>query len=325
MNDGHDLELRRRRLNRSYELYLKYRLRGHQLTVGLRDRLTLLAGLVEHQFLPHYFGYLPQWRLFLRGFAGKRILPDFAVVGPLKSGSSDLAVSLLLHPAILTPLAKEFHMTANPRDPSTWAIYYPTERAKRRHAKKHGQALAPYLGPYLQAMDLVYRFAQVIPDAKIILTLRNPVQRFYSHWKWDRFVSGKREVEALPFLANFPEYVEQSLRMFPALRMHTKCGITAIEAGIYWRAVEYWTECFGRDSVMVLDMGEYFRDRNSMLATIYDFIGIPFFEIPAAKNITNENPLKLPPPDDDSLAKLREFYAPHNEKLWTVIGKEFDW
>lgn len=81
----------------------------------------------------------------LRRFGGRRVLPDFGVNAPIKSGTSDLAVSLMLHPNVATPLVKEFW---NP-DPQSWRIYYPTERITARLASRAGRRLAPYFSAFV--------------------------------------------------------------------------------------------------------------------------------------------------------------------------------
>lgn len=317
------IEHKRNRLSRAYQLESEYwrMCNGYRADDDLPSNLQYVAKLLEYQFLPHYFGSPPSWRKLLRKFNGKRTLPDFCVVGPIKSGTSDLAVNILLHPNIMAPLAKEFYMP----DPEEWRIFYPTERQKKEHSRRCGSALSPFLAPYLHKMDLTYKLAQMQPNTKIVLTLRDPVKRVFSQWKWEVFLSGKKNAGELPFLTSFPAYVDKALAVFPEYPMYTACGFDALQTSIYWKAVSYWMECFGHDNVMVLDVADYFFDSNRFLNQIYEFVDLPSFECPASGNKINENPVVLPPPDEESMVKLSEFFKPYNEKLWSLLGKEFDW
>jgi hypothetical protein len=117
-------------------------------------------------------------------------------------------------------------------------------------------------------------------------------------------------------LTVFPEYPMYMARPY---------GFNALQTSIYWKAVNYWMECFGRENVLVLDIADYFYDANQFLGKIYEFVGLPAFEHPVFKNNINENPIKLPPPDEESLSKLNAFFRPYNEKLWLLLSKEFDW
>jgi hypothetical protein len=107
--------------------------------------------------------------------------------------------------------------------------------------------------------------------------------------------------------------------------MFTACGFDPLQTSIYWKAVGYWIECFGKNNVLVLDVQDYFSDRNIFLNKIYDFVGLPPFEMPDFRDKVNENPVILPPPDDESISRLRVFFEPYNQKLWHLLGEEFDW
>lgn len=317
------IEHKRNRLSRAYQLASEYRrmCNGYMTDDELPSKLQFVAKSLEYQFLPHYAGSPPSWRTFLRKFNGKRTLPDFCVIGPIKSGTSDLAVNIMLHPNIMTPLAKEFSIF----DPEEWRIFYPTERQKKEYASHCGSALSPYFAPHLHKMELTYNLSQVRPNTKIVLTLRNPAKRVFSHWKWEVFLFGMKHANELPFLASFPAYVDKAVTVFPEYPMYTTCGFQTLQTSVYWKAVSYWIECFGRDNVLVLDVADYFFDSNRFLGQIYEFVGLPSFECPVFNNRINENPIVLPPPDEESMSKLSEFFKPYNEKLWPLLGREFDW
>lgn len=317
------MERKRELLSRDYARVAEIRMREHGFAKPeeIPSRYHRWRTAIARQFLPHYFGGAPEWRLSLRSLGEKRTLPDFCVVGPIKGGSSDLAVSLLLHPNVMTPLAKEFPM----RNPESWPLYYPRQSEKERHAKLHGMALNPYLAPFINSMELIHNLSRSVPHAKIVITLRNPAQRVYSHWKWDVLLAGAQRAASLPFLSTFPAYVDKCLSVYPEFPMFTASGAGALQTSVYWKAVSLWMEAFGRDNVMVLDIEDYFVDRNSVLSRIHKFVGLPDVAIPEAREKVNENPVRLPPPDQASLEKLRTFFAPHNRKLWDVLGKEFNW
>jgi hypothetical protein len=322
MDDG--IEDRRRKLSRHYELVTVQRMEalGYCPPHRLRSVWKRLAHTVEIQLLPHYFGAVPRWRLYLRECSRRtRTLPDFCVVGAIKSGTTDLAISLMLHPNVMAPLAKEF-WSANPEN---WRLYYPTQKQKQRHLERHGAALAPYFVPALHSMEVAHNLSRVKPDTRIVLILRNPVERTFSQWKWEVFLAGKRRLVNHPFLTTFRTYVDTALELFPESEMPSICGFPVLQTSIYWRNVNYWIKCFGRDNVLVLDVEDYFRDRNGSLRTIQAFVGLPWVPMPAFTHRINENPVPLPPPEEDTMAKLTGFFAPHNEKLWTAIGANFGW
>jgi hypothetical protein len=202
------------------------------------------------------------------------------VIGPIKSGTSDLAVNIMLHPNILPPISKEFSSST----PEEWSIFYPTERQKKIHAMRYGSALSPFFIPCLHQMELAYNLSSINSNKKIVIILRDPVKRFYSHWKWEILHAGKQRSQMLPFLNTFPAYVEKSLSIFPVSPMFTACGFQPLQTSIYWKSVQYWLECFGENNVLILDVDQYFLNKNSFLNEIYDFIGLPPFDLPVYDN-----------------------------------------
>ncbi|WP_150048088.1 MULTISPECIES: sulfotransferase domain-containing protein [Methylomonas] len=319
----HYLYYKRKQLSRSYLLATEYTsiIKGYVPEDKLPSNIEYLSKWIEYQFLPHYFGYVPVWRSFVRKFSGKRTLPDFCVVGPIKSGTSDLAVNIMLHPNVIPPLVKECFSA----DLEKWRMYYPTERQKRKLASKYGIALTPFLAPYLHWMELIYNLSKERPETKVVLTLRDPVKRFYSQWKWEVYMAGKKRSDNLYFLNSFPAYVDKALSVFPDYPMFTTCACDPVQTSIYYKAVSYWIECFGKNNVLVLDAQDYFSDSNNFLNKIYGFVGLPNFATPQFKDRVNENPVVLPPADDESVGRLYEFFEPYNKKLWNILDNEFDW
>ena len=318
-----DLERLREKLSRHYDIVAQIRLEtlGHASPESRVSTLHRFLRATEMQFLPHYFAHPPRWRKLLRRLSRNRTVPDFCVVGPPKCATSDLAVSVLMHPDIIPPLAKEI---PGP-DPENWRLYYHTARQKARHAQRHGLSLSPYLHPSLHWIEVPHTLAQARPGAKIVIVLRDPIKRLYSHWKWELFLSGKTRAERLPFLTTFDAYVDKSLEMHGHGIMFTASGAPGLIHSIYWKAVEDWIECFGRDNVIVLNIADYFSDSIAFMRRIHEFVGLPPMDIPQPRSRTNENPIQAPPPSKHAIARLQDFFSPYNDKLWEVIGEHFDW
>ena len=322
---GHNEELirLRRRLMRHYDIVTQ--MRSETLGYGSpgleSSALNRLWRTVESQFLPHYFAEPPRWRKYLRRISPHRTLPDFCVIGPPKCATSDLAVTVLLHPNVMPPLAKEFPCA----NPDLWRLYYSTVREKRRFAARRGLALSPYLHPSLHWMEVPYSLSCTKPDMKIVIVLRDPIKRLYSHWKWELFLAGKTHAARFSFLSNFSEYIDKSIEMHGNGLMYTASGAQGLIHSIYWKSVETWIECFGRSNVLVLNISEYFSQQERFMNRLYDFVGLPQTSVPKFDARTNENPLQTPPADKATVSKLEEFFAPYNEKLWSVIGKKFVW
>ena len=320
--DNHRLQL----FTRSYDLISEYRRMKYSNRHFLLNLPRRLAIMIEYQFLPHYFSVPPRWRLKLRKMFGKRTLQDFAVIGPIKGGSSDLTCHLLAHPCMMVPLAKEiFTKIKDSNNIEKWRPYYPTVRQKKRVAKIHKKALSGFFAPYLHMYRLINGLYSGNQNMKIVIILRDPVKRAYSHWKWEVFLAGKDLVAKLPYLQKFSNYVELALKLFPEFPMDTICGLPFLQTGIYPKAVKLWIDRFGVDNVIVLNISDYFFSRNLVLGQIQEFLEITRLELPQLQTKINENPMQLPAPDEKSNRMLAEFYEPYNRELFKLIEKEFEW
>ncbi len=68
-----------------------------------------------------------------------------------------------------------------------------------------------------------------------------------------------------------------------------------------------------------------FTERRQTLDRIQVFLDLPNAVIPQYSAKVNENPIPLDPPDDATQTALAEFYAPYNERLYELLGRDFGW
>lgn len=285
----------------------------------------LIKGGIEYQFLPYYFSDVPSWRLSLRKLLSQeRVAPNYVMTGPSKSGSSDLVSHLLLHPNVMPPLAKEAKM----HKVKNWRMCYPTINEKRElEAKVGGPVRCGYLDPELHRLDVMERLYELNPNCKVIITLRDPVDRAYSYWKWEIFIGGRTlsVQRKRVYFQSYSSYIDRAIDLFPSVPMESVTGSQVLANGIYYKAVEQWINRFGKENVMVLDVAEYFKDRQPVFEKIQNFLEIPVVNIPELDAKINENPIKMPLAGQETKSKLAEFYRPYNQKLFDLLGSEFEW
>jgi Sulfotransferase domain len=310
---------RRQRLILDYQLQTHAKLEAYSTAPRWTKRtVSHCFASFRRQFLPHYYWSPPGWRIWIRQLTKERALPDFCIIGPMKSGTSDLAVTIMSHPNVLCPLVKEFSST----DPLAWKPFYPTVRAVRRHARRHGVALCPFVGPCLHCLDIPITLSALQPQTKIIINLRNPVDLTFSMWKWTVLHTERRLVERVPYLTTFSAYVDKAIEVFPLAP--APFG-SALHHGIYATSVAHWLSYFGHQNVRIFDVAEYFTDRNSYFEHLEGFLGLPHVQLPRRLPVANPNPLEELGAVPETSAKLRRFFDSYNRSLWDVIGTVYSW
>ena len=115
--------------------------------------------------------------------------PNFFMVGAPKTGTSSFFNYLSEHPDIFLPAVKELHYFSYPEVSDTYYdIPFVTSESEylrlfdgRRNEKMAGDLSPSYLFQS-RAAERILRFQ---PDARIIISLRNPIKRAISHYLMD--------------------------------------------------------------------------------------------------------------------------------------------
>jgi hypothetical protein len=263
--------------------------------------------------------------------ADLRPLPDFLLIGAKRSGSTSLFRYLLDHPQVsslfpsarILPLADEtkgvhyFDRDAG-RSARWYRSHFPTRIARR--GRIVGEA-SPY---YLFRPGCADHASVVVPDATLLVVLRDPVERAWSHWKEQT----RNGVETLPFADAIESEstriagVEERLRADPTLRDHAHEHLSYRLQGEYVRGLRPWVERFGRDRLHVVWSADLFGDPEPTFARVCAFLGIP----PVARDEWEVwNAADAAPIEPALEASLREHYEPLDRELAELVGEDPPW
>jgi len=150
-------------------------------------------------------------------------LPDFLVIGALKAGTTYLDELLRDHPELCLPATVkevEFFTRHYDRGPAWYA---------RRFAKCGSRRAGEVSPQYLSDPRCPARIHELLPDARLLVSLRDPVQRAYSQYKHWVQVSGYGG-DFEQYLTDHPGAIDEGryfdllsryLELFPAERLHT--------------------------------------------------------------------------------------------------------
>ena len=257
-----------------------------------------------------------------------RRLPDFLVIGVVKGGTTSIYKYMVQHPMIASATAKEIHYfkrkffaTHN----SYWyRSHFPLSQTLTRSLKLTGEASPEYFhNP--EAPQNIY---QLVPEAKLILLLRNPIDRAYSHYEMNMKNRKKKlgldphktftqivhdEIEILKF--NRPS--DQASKMFE----REPLGFTYLGSGMYIYSLRNWFQVFPKEKILILKSEDLFDNPEILMNQVFEFLGLdPFKANYSPLNVGDYTKL------DASLRKnLLEFFQPYNEALFAYLNRDFDW
>lgn len=265
--------------------------------------------------------------------------PDFLLIGTKRGGTTSLYYDILKLPQVATlfpsarllPKANEtkgihFFDSNYQRGESWYRSYLPTRWARSRgSARCGGRVVVGEASPYYLFQPLAAeRAAAMVPNAKLIALLRDPVERSYSHWKERR----RNDAEPLDFAAAIaaePSRLageEERLRSDPSYYSYAHEQQSYLAQSNYARSLKPWIERFGRENLLVVVSEEYYADPASALDQVADFLGISRGAAPVGEHRNAAAGTDL---DPDLRDELRRTFAPDIAELEQMIGRTLPW
>jgi hypothetical protein len=190
----------------------------------------------------------------------------FLICGAQKAGTTTLAAYCREHPALGMPEEKELHFFDRDENFASAPDY------DQYHHHFQGLDSSTLLGEatpiYMYWPQASERIHQYNADMKLLVVLRNPVDRAYSHWQMEYH----RGLETLDFGTAIREE-EQRLQKAG----ETRRVWSYIDRGHYPGQLDKLFSLFGRDQVLVLQSEKLKSAYQDVLAQVSDFLGIAAF------------------------------------------------
>ena len=189
--------------------------------------------------------------------------PNFMVVGAAKSGTTSLCNYLAQHPQVFVTNPKEPHFFVKEKPIGktvrTWEEYLELyDGAEKFQAR--GEGSVGYLYCWEEASARIKEF---LPSCKIIIILRNPIERAYSMY-WHNVRDGRENL-------SFEEALQaEEMRVRHCWEMsyhYTRLGFTA-------KAVEHYFGVFGRDNVHVVVYESFLKNMKQEMMQTFKFLGV---------------------------------------------------
>ncbi len=272
--------------------------------------------------------------------------PDFLVIGSQKAGTTSLHRVLDQHPEVFVPQKKELNFFFLEDEYRKGLTYY--ERCFESDVpgiKARGEASPGYICH----PEAPRRIREAIPDVKLLLTVRNPIDRAYSQY-WDNrrqlAEPSTWEQAVEPLLAD-PHFVPEDGRR------------GYISRGVYMPYIRRYLDLFPREQLLVVVLDDLAADPHAVHRRIFEFLGVdPEIQIGGEKRnpaatfsnpparwlfahpaVTRylprtarrlllrgrKTPFRPPPMGSQTRSMLVEFYRPWNAELETFLDRQLEW
>jgi hypothetical protein len=269
-----------------------------------------------------------------------RVMPDFLIIGGQRCGTSSLYYYLTEQHGIRSAATKEVHYFDDfyTRGIHWYRAQFPTSAYKYyvEHVRNH-QFVAGEASPYyIFHPHAPRRISEVLPDIKLILLLRNPIDRAYSqHW-----LEVKGRYETLSFEGGIKCEQERIAgereKMMSDEHYHSfkHRRYTYLSRGIYIDQIEYWLNFFPREQFLFLKTEDLYSTPASIVRQTLEFLGIPRKEIDTNREYKKYKvPSKTgyrakdsaPKMDPTTRQYLVEYFKPYNARLYEFLGRDLEW
>jgi hypothetical protein len=257
------------------------------------------------------------YRTYGRATAGARPLPDFLILGAQKAGTTALYAYLRWHPDITGPSFKEVSFFDR--------HYARGERWYRAHLPVRRRGIIGEASPsYLFHPLAPERVARLIPHARLIALLRNPVDRAFSHYQHE-VALGREPLSFENAIAREDERMQGEVeRMLddPSYFSYAWWNYTYLARGRYAEQLERWFAAFPRDHLLVLLTDELAGDASGTYLSVLDFLGAGERSLDSYPRIFERDYGEM---HDDTRARLEQQFAEPNRRLASLLERDLPW
>ncbi len=258
-----------------------------------------------------------------------RMAPGFVLAGGQRCGTTSLFRALLEHPAILGPVHHKginyFDINYD-RGPDWYQGHFPLRSVASLRTRRADEEAMTFdaSGYYMYHPAAADRLASDLPGIKVMVMLRDPVERAFSAYKHE-FARGFETETFEGALALEDERVEPEL-----IRMAGDPGYASFahrhqsyrRRGYYAEQIERFTSRLGRDRVLVVDSEMFFSQPLQEYRRITEFLELQPYE-PTRFDQWNARPGS--PMSEQTRGQLRDAFAPHDAALQTLLGHAPSW
>jgi len=227
--------------------------------------------------------------------------PYYLGIGANRSGTGSLHYALLEHPELREYHGKEMHFWDKGINRGKSVAWYLD--CLTTPGKKTGE----FTPAYYRTPGLPHLFKEHIPNTKFLVLLRNPIESLFSSYR-----RGMHR-------RSFPGYLNGHVEAF----LRGDGSDEFMSRRRYADHLERWFDIFPREQFWITQSERLWRDPPPVMASLWQFLDVEKLDIPYLWTMKDRAAPPFPWPDIRE--KLVEYFHPHNEALYNLLGERYDW
>jgi sulfotransferase family protein len=173
----------------------------------------------------------------------------------------------------------------------------------------------------------------VVPEARLIALLRDPVERAYSDYQ---MVTRKdREHKTFEEAIGLKQTAEAGKTQPLGTEGENSEGEEGanlnedseyLSRSVYVDQLQHWSKYFSREQMLILKSEDFFENPEQTLNTVLAFLDLPEWEPEPSKLENKRNAGRYEDDMDPATRRrLEEYFEPHNRRLYDYLGTDFGW
>lgn len=247
--------------------------------------------------------------------------PDFIIIGVQKGGTSSLYFYLSQHPQINASKVKEIHFFDNnySKGIDWYTNHFP---AKNFLTKELTGEASPY---YIFHPLVPERIYNSFPNVKLIVMLRDPIDRAYSHFNMQKkrgIENNSSFEEAIKMESDRIKGEYEKIKDIQNYNSYNYQKFSYLERSKYFQQLIIWLKFFPQKQFLFIKSEDFFCNPYLVLKEVYDFLGVNLV-YPTSLEVCNSN--KYDPMPNHLKETLKIYFEEDGNRLIDLLGENFCW
>lgn len=254
---------------------------------------------------------------------GPRELPTYFIVGAKRAGTTSLDEYIKAHPHVLRGLVEKgcrYYDVNYERGPEWFRQQLLPVAEIDRVARKLGRR--PILGEsspyYAFHPDAARRIAADVPDARLIFVIREPVERAWSHYRYEV----ARGFETLDFADAFAAEHDRLQETEPAAQQRNHRHFSYAARSRYAEQLERLRSHFDREQILVIESELLFAEPEATMDTVFGHLGLTPMRLPGYQTFKGQSASAVP---DEAAAMINAAVADDVARLADLLDQPPSW
>jgi tetratricopeptide (TPR) repeat protein len=272
----------------------------------MSEAIALSRQAVYHKTISHYPDLAQvDWQF------KKEKAPDFIIIGAGKSGTTSLYKYLGYHPQILLSNKKELRFFDK-----NFTLGYEWYLAQFPTITDQSQWLTGEASPsYLFMAHAAQRIKDLAPNIKLIVMLRNPVERSISDYYQNQKTGCNNQTLEQAIATEIQRIKQQT-------EVELSYGSGILSQSLYYYKLKRWLKIFPKSQLLIIKSEVFFANPGKSMEQVLDFLGLA--------NTQHHNYQKYNVGDYSEISEaikeqLAKFFSPYNQQLSEYLQMDFNW